>query len=160
MRLTRVFVVAAIAAPALAAALSACSPIKHTHGYTPRAAELESVRVGSDTRQSVMEKLGRPSTIGSFDDDDWYYISMKTETLAFYSPDVVEQQVVLISFDPATGIVSDTGRYGVEDGRVVDLVSRTTPTSGRKLTILQQIFANVGRFTDQRNLLDTMQKGQ
>lgn len=144
---------AALAALLASTTMSGCSPIKHSHGYTPRAAELESVRIGSDSRLSVQEKLGRPSTIGAFDDDDWYYISQKTETLAFYEPEVVEQQVVLVSFD-ATGIVSDIGRYGLEDGRVIDLVSRTTPTSGRKLTILQQIFSNIGRFKDGSNLLD------
>lgn len=155
MRHSRAIVVAAALA---AAPLVACSPIKHTHGYTPRAEELETIQVGADTRDSVMQKLGRPSTIGSFDDTDWYYISIKTETLAFYERDVVEQQVVLVSFDPNTGIVSDTGRYGMEDGQVIDLVSRTTPTSGRKLTILQQVFSNIGRFNDGSNLLDQMNK--
>ncbi len=155
MRHSRVI---AVASTLVAASLVACAPIKHTHGYTPRAEELQTIQVGADNRDSVFQKLGRPSTIGSFDAADWYYISMKTETLAFYSPEVVEQQVVLVSFDPATGIVSDTGRYGLEEGQVVDLVSRTTPTSGRKLTILQQIFANVGRFNEGANLLDQMNR--
>lgn len=134
-------------AVALAAGLAAsgCTPITHTHGYTPRATELEEVRAGRDTRDTVQEKLGRPSTVGAFDDNDWYYISMRTETLAFYAPEVVEQNVVTISFDD-TGVVTGVNSYGIEDGRVIDLVTRTTPTSGRKLTVLQQIFGNLGRF--------------
>lgn len=135
-------------APALAAtalALSACTPIVHSHGYAPRAGELEAIEPGVDNRASVELKLGRPSTIGSFNDSDWYYISIKTETMAFYAPEVVDQKVVTVSFDE-TGRVEDVGRYGLEDGQVVDLVTRTTPTSGRRLTVLQQIFANIGRF--------------
>ncbi|MEO1329892.1 MAG: outer membrane protein assembly factor BamE [Pseudomonadota bacterium] len=130
---------------AVAAALAACSPIKKTHGYTPREAELEGVRVGADTRESVMQKIGRPSTLGTFDAKEWYYISQQTEAFAFYEPEIVDRTVVTVSFDE-DGLVSEVGRYGLEDGKVIDLVTRTTPTAGRRLTILQQIFANVGRF--------------
>ena len=131
------------------AVASACSPTVHSHGYTPRAGELNDIAIGRDTRQSVQQRLGRPSTVSTFTDDEWYYISVTTETTAFFAPEVVEQRVVTVSFDDQ-GVVADVGRYGLEDGRVVDLVARTTPTSGRKLTLIQQIFANLGRFsTDQ-----------
>lgn len=133
------------AASIIALTSAACSPIIHTHGYTPRGEELANVAVGHDTRETVQRKLGRPSTVGSFGDSDWYYISIRSEQLAFYEAEIVEQQVVTISFSDE-GLVEDVGRYGLEDGQVVDLVTRETPTSGRKLTLLQQIFHNVGRF--------------
>lgn len=126
-------------------AVVGCSPTIHSHGYTPRANELDEISVGTDTRQSIQQKLGRPSTISAFTDAEWYYISVKTETMAFYSPEVIEQRVVTVTFDD-TGTVTDIGRYGLEDGQVIDLVTRTTPTSGRQLTIVQQIFGNIGRF--------------
>lgn len=150
----------ALAAAALGLLLvGACSPIKHTHGYTPRANELEQIEVGIDTRTSVQNKLGRPSTLGAFNEDDWIYVSIKSETIAFFEPEVVEKQVVLISFD-SSDVVADVGKYGIEEGRVIDLVNRTTPTSGRKLTLLQQVFKNVGRYgSDQGNLLDKLGKG-
>lgn len=150
----RIAVHATIIAAALAVSgvVAGCTPMSHTHGYTPRAAELEGIRAGADTRDTVQRKLGRPSTIGAFDDADWYYISMRTETFAFYAPEIVEQNVVTVSFDES-GVVSDVSRYGLEEGRVVDLVTRTTPTSGRKLTILQQIFANLGRFNQEAGAL-------
>lgn len=149
----------ALAAILSAAVLSGCSPIKHTHGYTPRANELDEIKVGLDTRASVQNKLGRPSTLGAFDDTDWIYISIKSETLAFFEPEVVEQRVVMVTFDQ-DGVVTDVGNYGIEDGRVIDLVSRTTPTSGRKLTILQQAFQNLGRYQDGgSNILDRTKAG-
>ncbi len=137
---------------AVAALAAGCSPIVHVHGYTPRAAELETVKAGVDTRDSVLRKLGRPSTIGSFDAKEWFYISLRSETYAFYEPEVTEQRVVLVEFDDA-GMVREVGRYGLEDGRVIDLVTRTTPSSGRKLTILQQIFQNLGKYRSGRDLL-------
>lgn len=138
---------------------AACAPIKHSHGYTPRADELDRIKVGVDTRSSVQNKLGRPSTLGAFDDDDWIYISIKSETLAFFEPEVVDKRVVLVTFN-TEGVVADIGNYGIEDGRVIDLVSRTTPTSGRKLTILQQVFQNVGRYGGNSNILDQIGSGR
>lgn len=132
-------------AMALTVAVAACSPIKRTHGYTPRADELAQVQSGVDTREVVMQKLGRPSTLGTFDAKEWYYISQQTEALAFYEPEIVSRTVVTVTFDD-NGLVTEVGRYGLEDGKVIDLVTRTTPTAGRRLTILQQIFSNLGRF--------------
>lgn len=142
-----------LAAPLLALAIAGCSPLKHSHGYAPRADELDKIETGVDSRETVRRKLGLPSTVGSFDDDEWYYISVQSEQYAFFEPEVTEQKVVTIAFDDF-GIVEDVGRYGLEDGRVIDLVSRTTPTSGRKLTLLQQIFQNVGRYGKAPNVLD------
>lgn len=140
------------AAALVAAALAACAPIKHTHGYTPRAQQLEEIKVGLDTRDSVRNKLGRPSTLGALDDQDWLYISIRSESFAFFEPEVISQRVVMVSFDQ-DGVVRQVGDYGLEDGRVVDLVSRTTPTSGRELTILQQAFQNIGRYQSGRNAI-------
>lgn len=148
-----------LTALSLAAVLIGCSPTTHSHGYTPRSAELDEIAIGQDTRESLQKKLGRPSTISAFTDDDWYYISVKTETLAFYKPEVVDQTVVTVTFDEG-GRVSDVNRFGMEDGQVVDLISRTTPTSGRKLTILQQIFANVGRFNTEKATSSTGEIGR
>lgn len=149
----------AVVALLTAAVPAGCSPIKHTHGYTPRAHELDEIKAGVDTRESVQNKLGRPSTLGAFDDQDWLYISIKSEALAFFEPEVVSQRVVMISFDQE-GVVKGVGDYGMEDGRVIDLVSRETPTSGRKLTILQQAFQNLGRYKEGgANILDRTKSG-
>ena len=35
--------------------------------------------------------------------------------------------------------------YGLEDGNVIAFNTNATPTRGRELTILQQLFGNLGR---------------
>lgn len=132
------------AALALALALGGCAATYSNHGFTPQLAQLDEIEAGLDTRGSVQRRLGRPSTIGSFDSDTWYYIASRMERYAFYAPRVVDRTVVVVRFDEA-GLVSSVNRYGLEDGQVVDLVTRTTPTYGRELSVLQQIFGNVGR---------------
>lgn len=133
------------AAPAVLILLAACEPRVSNHGFAPQLADLQDIAAGSDTRGSVLRKLGRPSTFSSFESNSWYYEASRVETVAFYAPEVVERTVVSVKFDDA-GLVTDVARFGVEDGQVIDLITRRTPTYGRELTILQQIFGNLGRF--------------
>lgn len=130
-------------ASAMAVGLSACEPSIRTHGYAPAPETLGTIAVGEDTRGSVARKIGRPVTRGTFEDDDWYYVSSTLEHYMYYEPKVVDRRVVAVSFDE-NDVVTDVSTYGVEDGRVIDLATRTTPTHGRQLTILQQIFSNIG----------------
>jgi len=138
---------ALLAACALFAA-AACSDNVSVHGNLPKEKDINDIAVGLDDRNSVASRLGTPSTVSTFEDDKWYYIGSKMETVAFMKPQVVDRKVLVVSFDDA-GSVSDKSLYTLEDGRVVDLVDRKTPTEGRELTILQQFFGNLGRFTSQ-----------
>ena len=126
-----------------ALALVACSPVVSRHGYVPIDEELEGIVAGIDTRGSVRRKIGRPGINGVFTDDGWYYVSTTIERRAFYAPEVVDRQVVAVTFDEV-GIVTGVSRFGLENGRVVDLETRTTPTYGQQLTILQQLLGNLG----------------
>ncbi len=138
-----------IALPACAfAALTlmiACEPIRRTHGYAPRPAQLAEVTIGTDSKAEVAGKIGRPTTLGAFNTEDWYYIARSTESRAFLEPRVVSQEVVVVAFS-GDGIAESVDRYGLEDGRIVNLVTKTTPTRGKRLTFLQQLLGNVGRF--------------
>ena len=127
--------------------LTACAPIEESHGYVPDAELIEKLRPGVHDRDSVAELLGSPSSVATFDDGTWYYISRSTERIAFLNRKVVQQDVVVVSFDEA-GIVQDVERFSLEDGRQIDLVSRTTPTRGKELSLVQELFGNLGRFND------------
>lgn len=134
-------------AAALVAVLSigACSPILDTRGYVPDAAALDQITPGGQTRADVAALLGTPSSVAPFSDDTWIYIQRKTETIAFFTPKVVEQNVVVVEFD-GTGLVRDVRRYTLADGQVIDPVTRTTPAPGKELTLLEQLIGNIGRF--------------
>jgi len=92
-----------------------------------------------------MEILGSPSAISTFQDKKWYYIGEKTEQFAFWEPEVLDRSVLLISFDDQ-GIVDQTRLFTLGDARDIDPVDRKTPTEGKDLTLLQQLFGNLGRF--------------
>ncbi len=126
--------------------LAACTPTLVVQGYVPDEETLATVQQGVDNKDAVVSKLGSPSSVAAFDDDTWIYISKQTENFAFFEPTVVGQDVVAINFDPE-GRVEEVRRYTLEDGRLIDPVTRETPTHGRELGILEQLFGNVGRFT-------------
>ena len=131
---------------ALGLMVTACAPTIRKHGYTPQAEELEQIRIGRDTRGSVRRKIGRPGTAGIFTDDGWYYVASTVEHLAYYAPEVIERTVVAITFDQ-TDVVTAVNIYGMEDGRIIDLETKISPTYGRQLTILEQAFGNIGVVT-------------
>lgn len=119
--------------------LLGCVPVENQRGYVPDQQAISSIQVGMDTKDSVSKKLGDPSTAATFGNDVWYYMSAHVEQNAFFAPRATERNVLAIEFS-RDGKVTDMHRYTLADGRVVDFVGRETPTRGRELTLLQQIF--------------------
>ena len=104
---------------------------------------VSQITPGESTRGTVEDLLGSPTTVATFNDRTWYYIGRKTERFAFFKPEILEQQVVAIHFDEA-GTVENVKIYGPDDAREVEVVDRTTPTAGQELTVLQELFGNLG----------------
>ncbi len=129
----------------LALAAGACSARIDQRGNKPDEDQVVLINPGVDDKNRVAELIGTPSSISTFNDRTWYYISKRTETVAFFDPEVVDQEVLAISFDD-NGVVDNMRIYGPEDGRIIAYVDRTTPTEGNELTLIQQLLGNLGRF--------------
>ncbi len=126
--------------------LSGCAAEIRNHGYAPDDEQVASITAGQDTRGSVRRKVGHPTTSGVFSTDGWYYVSTTVEHYLYNAPKVIDRRIIAVQFG-ANDVVAGVNVYGMEDGRIIDLQTRTTPTHGRKLTILQQIFGNFGQLT-------------
>jgi outer membrane protein assembly factor BamE (lipoprotein component of BamABCDE complex) len=127
----------------IVAGLAACAPIHDVRGYVPDEAKVATVKIGGDTRDTVQDKLGTPSSTAAFGDPTWYYISTEQERYAFFKPDVTNRRILAIQFGD-DGKVNDMRTYSVEDGQVIALVDRETPSRGKEMTFLQQMFGNLG----------------
>ena len=106
---------------------------------------MAGIAAGGLSRDQVAEILGSPSSISTFDGEAWYYISKRTESLAFFEPEVSERKVVIVRFG-RNGLVSGVETLGLEHGRSIQPVERETPTAGNELTLLDQLIGNFGRF--------------
>ena len=110
-------------------------------GYVATPGALEQIPVGSSQEQ-VLLVLGTPSTVATVDGEVFYYISQKAKKVMFLRPEIVDQRVLAVYFDPKDKRVARIADYGLKDGKVFDFVSRTTPTGGAELSILGQFFQN------------------
>lgn len=134
----------AVAAVALALGISGCTSmdIGQTiyNGYVLDKDSLDLIPEGS-SREQVLLSMGTPSTTATFDGEVFYYISQKRHrSAAFMKPKLVEQTIVAIYFNKE-GTVARRGVYTLQDGKVFDSITRTTPTAGRDLTFLQQLLS-------------------
>lgn len=130
---------------------TACNPILRTHGYIPTETDKpQQVVPGTDTKATVLSRLGNPSTRGVFEQDVWYYMSSVQERLAYIRPQISHREITAVVFDDDGGVQA-VAEYGLEDGQVVNFVGRETPTRGRELSVLEQIFGTIGVSTDQLN---------
>ena len=130
--------VALLLSSALAAA---CAPTVQVHGYVPPPADVARIRPG-DSTATVEEVLGRPSSNGIIRDSAWYYVSSTIENYTYNPPRVIDRTVLAVNFT-RNGTVRDIQRYGLEDGRIINLTTRTTATGGRELSVLEQLFGNL-----------------
>ena len=128
----------------MAGLTTACiSPIRDYHGYTADEIQPSEVQPGIDTRASVLAQLGSPSTESVFDDKTWFYITTQRARLAFMLPKTQDRLITAIRFSDED-VVEEILTYDENDGQVVNYVSRETPTRGRELGLLEQIFGSVG----------------
>lgn len=134
---TLVLIVAAVT-------LSGCAEIIRNHGYAPSEDQLLEIIPGVDTRGSVEEVVGKPTTSGVLQDGAWYYIGSKVRHYGLRKPQEVNRELVAITFNEDE-TVSNIERFGLEDGRVVTLSRRVTETTVRDVTFIRQIIRNFGR---------------
>jgi outer membrane protein assembly factor BamE (lipoprotein component of BamABCDE complex) len=119
--------------------LLGCTPVINQRGYLPDPIGEAAIKIGTDTKTTIQQRLGDPSTQATFGGDAWYYITSQEKTISFFDPRIETRSVFAVHFDK-DGKVTDIHHYGLKDGHLVAFETRTTPARGRELTFLQQLF--------------------
>lgn len=115
------------------------------HGYQLDTKVVDQVKVGSSAEQ-ILVLMGTPTTTSTVGGDAWYYITQVTDrSLQFMQPKVIDQRIFAVYFNKAKK-VERVANYGMEDGKLIDFVSRTTPTAGAESTFLKGMFVNLLKF--------------
>ena len=133
------------AATAAFTMVTACGPQIDWHGTHPNVDQLAQIEPGKTGRATVRALLGGASSTSNFDDRTWYYIGQRMQRFAFYPPEVIDRQVIFITFDDNDRVVA-IGKLDKNDGREIVMVDRTTATAGQRITVLQQFLGNIGQF--------------
>ncbi len=93
--------------------------------------------------QQVLTALGTPSTTSTVGGDAWYYVSQRIERqFAFMPQNITDQRVYAVYFDKSKK-VQRLADYGMEDGKPIDFITRTTPTAGPEYHLLQGMLSKV-----------------
>lgn len=128
----------------LSLAVAACTPTQAVRGNIVEEYRLSEVVPGISTRQNVLVSLGSPTTQAPFDDNIWYYIGQKMEKTGIFDPEVVEEKIVVVTFDEE-GVVQTA--EAVDASRIdIPRVRDKTPTGGNEVTAIQQLMGNLGKF--------------
>lgn len=125
--------------------LASCTVIEETHGANLKQANVASITTNS-TKNDVVAALGSPSTKSTYGAETWYYINNEQRRKIIGANEAVNQEVLVITFNEF-GNVANVETYDLDDAKSFANASRTTPTAGHDLTVLEQILGNVGRFT-------------
>lgn len=131
---------------AVAASLGGCLGYdgEVQRGYVVDSRSLASVTPGTPA-EKVLTDLGTPSTTSTVGGDAWYYVSQKVDrSLAFSPPEVTDQHVLAVYFSNKK--VTRVANYGLEDGKVIDMITRTTPTGGAEQGFVKNLFRSFLRF--------------
>ena len=154
MTATNIRRLAGAALMAGALGLSGCAQVQ-TQGYVPPGNAVAEVVPGADTRDSVRERLGNPTTTSIDGQSVWLYVSSRVETRPITAPRVISREILAVSFG-GNGRVSQVDRIGLQDGRVIDLNTNTTVTDGRRLSFWQQLLGSIGNFSAEQFLPGAM----
>jgi outer membrane protein assembly factor BamE (lipoprotein component of BamABCDE complex) len=139
-------ILAALAAAGLGGALaSGCAPLRSVSGYQAIDYQPKDVKVGKDTKSTVLTTLGSPSARSTFDPNVWYYISQNSNQIGYHKAHVTRRAVVAITFNKDNEQVAKVDTFSLKDGRVIAYNGRETPTRGRELSAIEQLLGNVGR---------------
>ena len=132
----------AIMAMAGAALLSGCMGIRDHRGAVIDKELASAIQVGTDNKDSVAKTLGRPSFVGQFNANDWYYVSRDTKSMPLRGVGVMDQTILHVRFD-ATGNVIAVDRTGKEFIASIDPSNAKTPTLGRQRSFFEELFGNI-----------------
>jgi outer membrane protein assembly factor BamE (lipoprotein component of BamABCDE complex) len=128
-------------ASAVAFGAAGCSGQITYHGYVASDEALEQIQIGS-SKEQVELVMGTPSTSASIGNEVYYYISETRQQKLFFAPSITDRRVLAFYFDPELR-VSRIANYGLQDGKVFDFISRTTPTRGENDTALRRMLGSI-----------------
>ena len=118
--------------------LSGCAE-EFQKGYILPEGALEQIPIGASQDQ-VLIVLGTPSTVATLNGEVFYYISQRSRRrVAFMEQSVTDQRVIAVYFDKGRH-VQRLANYGLQDGKIFDFISRTTPTGGQEMSYLTPLF--------------------
>ncbi len=124
---------------------TACSSdifLKH-NGNMPEESKVEKIAIGQ-TKESVQDILGNPSSVTGLSDDHWIYMSSTQKKVAFLRPEELDREILALTFD--NGKVSKIERFNLQDGNNIKIDADETQTANPNIGFFRKYFGGVGQY--------------
>ncbi|MEO1640251.1 MAG: outer membrane protein assembly factor BamE [Pseudomonadota bacterium] len=125
-------------------AVTGCTQMDRYHGFIPPQEELDTLAIGSTTKDEVISLFGPPVSERALENNTLYYGASQFRYFGPFAPEEVDREVLAIDFDSADRLRNIT-RYTLKDGRVVVLDRRVTEDGINDVTFLGQLLGSFGR---------------
>lgn len=125
--------------------LAGCEGTVRNHGFMPFAEDVDALIIGVDTRESVLDQLGSPSTGSVNEDGPIVYVRSRVEHKGYARPAETNRDLLVLSFGP-DNVLKNVERVGIEEGQVVSYDPRVTDTITEGQGALAQILGSIGGF--------------
>lgn len=126
---------------------TSCTTTVRQQGCLLQAFDLNEIKIGQDTKETVFKRLGQPSTTSVFSGEKsgerWYYTQRVVSETAIGGKKPVMHQSFVIAFDSG-GVVRSKGTIVGE--QAVPVSSKTTKEAGYSTSFLKETFRNIGKF--------------
>ena len=134
-------------AASIALLTSACASdafIVH-NGNMPSNERISKVEVGS-TKNFVARTLGAPSSVTSFDQNTWIYMSSDIRKVAFFEPKEISRDVLTIKFNKMNQVES-IHRLNKDNGQEIVVAEDETPAAGHQPGFFEKFFGGIGSYS-------------
>lgn len=111
------------------------------HGHVFTDVDLQQIQNGM-SKDQVKLALGTPDTTSTVGGDAFYYISSTRRTRPASRPKVIDRKILAVYFDQQSQ-VTQIANYGLKDGIIFDFIKGETPSQGKQLSALEQLFGNI-----------------
>ena len=131
-------------------ALGACSTAKQNewfvnhNGNMPTEERIAKIKTGS-TKDDVLQILGAPSAVISFDENTWIYMSSDIKRVAFKKPEEINRDILRLRFNNEDKVV-EVARLNKDNGKELTPCTDKTEVKGENLGFFRKYFGGVGQY--------------
>jgi outer membrane protein assembly factor BamE (lipoprotein component of BamABCDE complex) len=116
------------------------------NGYSIDKNDVEQIKIGVSDKDSVINLLDYPTATDASNQNKWIYCSYKTKKIMFFKPKIIEQDVLVISFDNEN-FVKNIEKYNLTNSKSVNISNNRTNINSREKGIVSDIMNNIGTVT-------------
>jgi outer membrane protein assembly factor BamE (lipoprotein component of BamABCDE complex) len=97
------------------------------------------------TKMQVESLLGSPSAVSTLDNDKWIYMSSTLKKVAFFTPKIVDRDILTVEFDKSGNVVSFS-RLNEQNGQELAIDEDKTESGGHNIGFFKKYFGGVGSY--------------